>query len=521
MPQSLGIIGAGPRALGALEALARSAARPDVTLFDPCPHPGAGPNFDPDESPLGLLNIPVRAIDLAGSPVAGFPDFADWSGCIDPDAYPSRATLGAYLRARFDALAVSGPLRITHRRDRVTMLAPLSEGGWAVDGMRFDAVLLAPGQPATSPDEQLRRWRDHAGGCPATLMPVYPMAALERAAQGWAGKQVAIRGLGLSTLDALRLLSEAQGGRFVGGRYLRSGGEPARILPFSLNGLPPFPKPATAALDAALDPSEAETETFRAALDDALRLAPDQALQRLCEPLADAARRIGVPAEDWLRAEIASPGSQHQDDPVAELRRAIAMARGDLPPDAGHVVGALWRKWQNDLRRGFNPADPAPETAGAIIGFDEGLKRYSYGPPVSGAERLLALIEASLVDLRATDDPDIVLTSAGWALSEGPLRVEVPVMIDAVLPPPALDRLDDPLIEGLRRRGAIRPAGQGLGAALAPDGGLIDRQGARVPGLAALGRIALGSVIAVDSIHDCFGAAADRWAAGLAQEFGT
>ena len=40
--------------------------------------------------------------------------------------------------------------------------------------------------------------------------------------------------------------------------------------------------------------------------------------------------------------------------------------------------------------------------------------------------------------------------------------------------------------------------------------------GRPAPGLAVLGRMASGSVIAVDSIHDCFGAAAERWAEGVA-----
>lgn len=517
---TLAIIGSGPRALGALEALARTGLAAEVTLFDPQPHPGAGPNFAPGQSDLMLLNIPLRAIDLPPAPVAGFPDLTDWLRDADPETYPPRADLGAWLAARFDALVQHGPLRITHCRDVITSIAPL-DGGWQMAGRRFDAVLLTPGQPATAPDDQLARWQDHAARTGAGLLPVYPDTTLLPAARDWAGAQVGVRGLGLATLDALRLLTEGLGGRFEADRYLRSGCEPARILPFSLNGLPPFPKPATAALDAALDPTATETAAFEAALAQALTLPPDAALRALCASLADAAARIlGTRPDDWLAAERAAPGSQHTDGPVDTLRAAIAMARGEAPPDAGHVIGALWRKWQNPLRRGFNPARLPDPTAEALIGFDEGLKRYSYGPPLSAAERLLALIGAGLVDLRATDDPDIRLTLQGWQLHEGDTRAEVTAMVDAVLPSPRLDTLSDPLFADLRARGLIVPAGEGMGARLAPDGRLIGADGHPVTGLALLGRMGLGSVIAVDSIHDCFGAAATRWAKGVMVQMG-
>ncbi|MFN3525759.1 MAG: FAD/NAD(P)-binding protein [Paracoccus sp. (in: a-proteobacteria)] len=520
MPPSLAIIGTGPRALGALEALARSGVVADVVLFGPDPHPGAGPNFSPDQSPLGLLNIPLRAIDLPPAPVAGFPDFADWLHNPDLDSYPARAELGSYLAARFAALVQDGPLRIRHQRDVITDIAPL-DGGLQVAGRRFDAVLLTPGQPKTRPDDQLARWQTHAARTGADLVPAYPDDALLDAARGWAGAQVGVRGLGLATLDVLRVLTEGLGGRFEAGRYLPSGREPARILPFSLNGLPPFPKPATAALDAALDPTDAETTAFSAALARAVTLPPEAALRAICEPLADASGRIlGARPDDWLAAEREAPASQHQGGPVQTLRTAIAMARGEVAPDAGHVIGALWRKWQNALRRGFNPARLPDATATALIGFDEGLKRYSYGPPLSAAERLLALIEAGLVDLRATDDPDIRTTPQGWQLHEGRTLALVTAMVDAVLPSPRLDALDDPLFAALDRQGLICPVADGMGARLAADGSLIGADGQPVAGLSLLGRMGLGSIIAADSIHDCFGASADRWAAGIAARTG-
>lgn len=506
---SLALIGAGPRALGALEALARTGLRTAVDLYDPHPWPGAGDNFSPDQSALCLLNVPMRAVDLPPSPV-GFPDLADWLGARDPDAFPQRAELGAYLGARLAALIARGPLHITRRAQMVTDLMP----GWQVCGRRYDHVALILGQPASRPDDQRARWSDHAARTGATLLDVYPDTRLLRHAQHWAGRAVAIRGLGLSTLDAVRLLTEGMGGRFDGDTYHPSGREPSRIVPFSLNGLPPFPKPATAALDAALDPTAPETAQFRAALSHALTLPPEAALRHVCAALAGPARRIlGCDPGPWLAAERDAPGNQHRGDPVDLLAHALAMAQGRADPDAGHVIGALWRKWQTPLRQVFNPADTAPDTAAAIVAFDEGLKRFSYGPPPDTARRLLVLVRAGLVDLRATDDPDIALTDRGWRLHGGTVA-DVDVMIDAVLPGPDLGALCDPLVAGLVGRGLITAAAPGLGARVAADGTAIGRDGPAA-GLAVLGRMALGSVIAPDSIHDCFGATTDRWARAL------
>lgn len=524
MNQRIAIIGAGPRALGALEALARQDLQGwQVVVFDPVATPGAGPNFDPAQSPLCLLNLPIRAVDLPPSP-AGFAEFADWlgEGGTDGERFPSRTELGAYLAARWQALAAAAPFSLDLQRARVQD-AERDKDGWHLrtgDASHgpFAELLLTQGQPSTRPDKQLARWQEHAQATGATIMPAYPAGALLDAVRDWTGRNVAIRGLGLATLDVLRLLTLGAGGSFQDGRYLPSGREPARILPFSRDGLPPSPKPANAALDRAMAPTAQETDAFAETLTKALA-GPDP-VPTLSEALIAPARRIlaaqGAEADEadirrWLEQEREAPASQGPQEPVPALKAGIAMASGNMPPDPGYVIGQIWRHWQPNLRQGFDPAPPSPDTATALLAFDEPLKRYSYGPPLCGAQELLALVQAGLVDLRAADDPKVLLTDEGWQLVEADATARASVMVDAVLPAPDLDRIDDPLLAGLRDRDQIRARGKDLAVAVQPDGG------AGAPGLAMLGRMTLGSVVAPDSIHDCFGASATRWAAGVAQ----
>lgn len=535
----IAVVGLGPRGLGAIEALARRSGdltlRADVDLFDSFPWAGAGPNFSPDQSPLCLLNIPLRAIKIGAAewPGADMPDFSAWLNAnrSQPERYPARAELGAYLGSRLDALLSAPPAGLYFRQiARKGAGVRRDDAGWWLfdsdgDCGPYDEVLLTQGQPRSLPDQQLDEWQDHASDCGAALIAAYPDHSLLRAASNWSGKQVGVRGLGLSTLDVVRLLTCGLGGRFEGGRYIPSGREPACILPFSLDGHLPVPKPASAALDARFDPTDAESAAFKAAVLDALSQPPEEALDQICAAMTAPALRIlgktgGVHdlsgVETWLAIERKDAGAQETRSPEEALRAGIAEANGEASPSVGYVVGQLMRKWQDHLRRAFNAAHPATDAvAKAVVGFDEGLKRYSYGPPVSSAQELAILIEAGQVDLRLSADPDIRMTDDGWQLQCRHHGTQVTAMVDAVLPAADLSLVSDPLMAGLVKDGRAVACSESMGARIAPDGRLIDLDGTAQDGLCLLGRLALGSVIAVDSIHDCFGAAADRWAAGV------
>lgn len=540
---SLAIIGAGPRALAAIEALADrldgTPRRLDLVIFDPHSPPATGPNFDPAADPLELLNLPLRAVDL---PLArgGFPPFADWLATTDAgpaadfaaDDFPPRACLGAYLSARWrhleDRLLGAGHSLSLHPLP-VTRLLPCASGWMAATPGGtlgpYSEVLLTLGQPQSRPDAQMRRWARHAAQHGLALLPVYPTASLRQAVPDWRNLTVAIRGLGLSTFDAVRALTLGCGGRMRGGRYERSGAEP-RIVPFSLDGRPPAPKPETAELDEAFAPSDAARADFRQALHDCCAGGGDPALRPLRRALAPMAEAVlaargasaGVLQPDrWLELELDAPGSPENDDALDFLKSTLDMAMGQTAPSTGFAIGQIWRHLQPDLREIFYDLAPAPPMASTLIALDEGLKRYSYGPPVRAAQELLALVEAGVVTLRATADPDIGLTPQGWCLDpDGGAPVVADVMLDAVLPGPDLDRLAEPLLVDLLAADLLAPMGEGLGLNLGRDAQALSADGSPVRGLSVLGRMTTGRTIAVDSIHDCFGPATRAWADRLA-----
>jgi uncharacterized NAD(P)/FAD-binding protein YdhS len=537
----LAIIGFGPRGLGALEALATAAQDRDylftIDIFDPTDALGAGPNFHPDEHDLCELNIPVRALEITPPDILR-PHIAPfdiwWDENSTPETFPPRRALGAYLEARFAALrAASATLKIAHHAACATALERRSTGWWILSEDAphgpYDEVLICVGQPATAPDPQLQRWQNHAQDRGLDLCPAYPVTALLTHAQAWQGRVVAIRGLGLSTHDVLRGLTLGLKGRFEGGRYIRSGAEPSKIIPFSFNGLAPAPKPATAEIDAQFDLTAAEISAFTDAMTRALSQAGATALETICAALISPVSRIldscgATTCEDdiahWLEIERCADATHEHGDTLEELRRTIAMARGRTPPAIDYTIGQIWRKLQNEIRAAFNSAEISPATAKAVIKFDEGLKRFSYGPNIVASEQLEMLIKDGLVSLRIVEDPDIALCAQGWQLVEGEDEMLATAMIDAVLPSPDLDHVTDPLIRRAVEGGFILPLDEGLGAQTSPDGSLNLRDLAGARSACLLGRLSLGSVIAADSLHDCFGASTDRWAQGVLERRG-
>ncbi|MEE3358523.1 MAG: FAD/NAD(P)-binding protein [Pseudomonadota bacterium] len=535
-PMKVAIVGFGPRGLAALEKLSVQVGLGDcpvdLDIFDPHATPAAGPNFSPTEPDVCLLNLPIRDVDLPQSPNKGVPPFGQWVQKIEAndEIYVPRSVLGTYFTERFQALMANLPdgLKVTLRPLRVERAVRRSNQ-WhlAAESTQFgpyDHVLLSLGQPKTDLDDQADRWREHANSQGLDFTAAYPGKALIQSASDWAGRAVAIRGLGLSSLDVIGMLTLGLGGQFVDGRYVASGREPSVLVPFSLDGHAPAPKPASRDIDALFDPTENETKSFEAALRAALSGHGDEGLTGIYEVLKPVVSRIlsetGAAEDDtaidgWLAMEVEKPGRQETRGTVEAIEGNLKEAEGACPPSVGFTVGQVWRKWQPSLRAFFDGQQTNPATAKSLITFDEGLKRYSYGAPVDNLRQLLILIDAGLVTPCAAEDPSIELSDDGWRLEADRGAVTASVMIDSVLPPPVIDKVSEPVIQGLVADGTLAPIYDGAGAHCMPDGAVIDQSGHKVAGLAIIGRLTNGSTIADDSIHDCFGDVTERWARGV------
>lgn len=529
MSVRVAIIGLGPKGLFALERVLHHARAAGTTVrvdvFEPHPAPGAGPVYDPSQPAYLRMNFPSSRIDLwpQGSlavPVDEQRSFSTW-GHRRPQQYAARAEVGRYLAdglRRMCAAAPPGTVRVLPRR--VDALAR-DDGRWVVDGgtERYDEVVLATGH--RSPDRR-RAW-PHAAPLIAAVFPVEGLGAIRP------GAVVAVRGFALTALDACLALTEGRGGQFAttaDGRcvYARSGAEPARILPFSRTGRPMHakPDPDLFAGDAGLD------RLAREGSDRLLGLPEDLEVERdLVDVLVTAAtgalRATGGAGDPGLllRELLAAPGPDGAatTDARAELARSLLVGTGRAAPDAAWALGHTWRTLYPAIvaRCGGTGLDDAQWPAFRRLAGE--LERISFGPPAGSVRKLLALVDAGVVDLSGVAAGTLREDRGRTVLDGARGHHRVDVVIDAVLPGPGVRVGDGGVAGSLVAAGHARLHPGRRGIEVGPDATVVGPDGP-VPGLAAVGRPTEDWVIGNDTLSRTLHPQVDRWARRVATAAG-
>ncbi|MEV7769177.1 FAD/NAD(P)-binding protein [Microbacterium sp. NPDC086615] len=274
------IVGAGPRAVMLVERLlarrTRAASpRLHITLVDPHP-PGAGRIWRRDQSPLLKLNSMARDVTVftdetcaISGPVRSGPSLIEWAervraGTIpdvaidDPDldaelrtlrgdSFPTRRLQSVYLDWFWRRTVAIAPPRVeVHEHRGVVQWVDDTIDGYEValaDGIRLpaDIVVYAVGHNGRDPDGETRALITAAADAGLAYVPPSFTADADLSVLG-AGDDVIVRGMGLAAVDAIVLLAEGRGGRFVRTpegrvRYEPSGREP-RLHLGSRRGVP-------------------------------------------------------------------------------------------------------------------------------------------------------------------------------------------------------------------------------------------------------------------------------------------
>lgn len=546
-PLRLAVLGAGPRALFSLEDLTvrlRGAPgrRPlHVQVIDPGPHPGVGAGYALDQPDCLRLNVDARLLD---APATGNgPSFPDWVRGAEPglaeEPFPPRAVVGRYLAERWRRLVrdLSGIADVELVDGRAV---GVDRGGVGATRVRV-APADGSAERVLDPVDEVLVVTGHASGHDGALGPVWsgaeplvpavlPAATLLSADRVPPGARVAVRGAALTFLDAALALTEGRGGRFrpraEGHRELvheASPEEPATILPTSREGLlldakpdprRPLPAPVRRALErgaAALveDLAEPGPDGPARVHDAVLRTATDVLLA------ADADRSPAA-AQEAVAATLATGVEPDLRDGAgraeAMLRRSVSVAEGTRTPGPAWALGRTWGALLPGVIAGLRGSDASEEDLLRFRRDARTLERLAFGPPLRTARRMLALLDSGTLDLGWLDRGVRITPEGVEAAPEPPADV----VVDAVLPPPGVIGVKDPLVGSLLADAGLHVRRGRRGVHTAPDGTPIDAHGRPVPGLAVIGRAAEDEAIGHDTLNRHLHGEPAAWAERIA-----
>ncbi|MEY8848767.1 FAD/NAD(P)-binding protein [Psychroserpens sp. XS_ASV72] len=561
----LAIIGLGPRGLYALENLLIELCENDkqihIEVFEPNDQPGAGQVWNTNQSNSNWINITERALSgITKRPeikyhnitIESFASYHEWCNFSldkeEADTFPPRNKMGRYLHERFNSLE-KGLLKTQlykRHQQTITTIEPkdklLKLTASKNQVYTFDEVLLTIGHQPTELSDQLNAFITHANkneNC-SVFSEAYPVEQLNDL-KNKQNINIGIRGFGLASIDVIRYLVKNNFGDFKLKNpvtkkleYSASKDQNLKIVPFSLDGLPLAPKPLNKIIDDWYKPSDSELKNLEKELTFFTRSEKKvEDLDFLVSPVSKIATRVYCDLKDkaidhsfkskkiyhkissFLKHDNYSDVLiQDESVPTYELMRSyVNMALGTQKTSLDYCVWQVWRHCQPTFYKVFSYSKLKDEVLKKVIALDERSKRFSYGPPIESMQQLIALVDEGILDLNYTKDPEIKLTENGFLLNnETQKSIEVSVMINSVLDPPELLKVNSNIVTDLLKNDLVKPIHSDLGIETDENAYVKSKIENFGTPIAVLGRLAKGSVMGVDAILECFGDRIENWA---------
>jgi len=566
----IGIVGCGPRGLSALESLYLEASKANLTpkaiVFEKTEFFGAGQVWNPKQPSSNWMNVSDRGIAiepreefiLKETSVPFFPNFQDWIGYSDhmhkeheKDTFQHRSKLGEYLRQRFLSIAV--PLTelglLLTVNGEVDFVIPEKDHLQisVIGGSSYicNETVLTVGHQPIALDEQLRSWqRGQNQQIEKSLFTQpYPLNRLLQYDKLSKDSTVALRGFGLASIDIIRSLTEGRGGTFEildertrEMRYIASGQEPHRIVPFSLDGQPLAPKPLNAYIDSLYLPTKDQlsdySEAVRASIhngetpksidflvDAILPLISQKYSALKCKALENemTTTELEHAIKSWLLDEDFSHELilSKEQGAYENMRNFVNMANGQGKVSLDFCCGHVWRQCQPTMYKLLSFAPLSDNIIVDIVALDERLKRYSYGPPIDSLQQLLCLVRENILTFDFVSDPKIDFNGVNWEITKKSSTINADIMVNSILDSPQVKKVQTPLIESLLKGRIVKPLHDDLGICTSYDGLVQTEREESDHKISVLGRLAKGTLIGVDAIAECFGPRSELWAEGV------
>lgn len=551
-PFKIAVVGCGPKGMYCLERLAYELARSrqqsevHITIYEPAPFPGAGAVYHPRQPHYLRMNFASEFINVWPETVRrrdpqSFPTLVEWlqntyPHYADPSGFAPRAIVGEYLSASFQKTLQLFPdfVSVTRVAEKVTGIQE-TNGRWLLETTAettgsetaFDEVLLALGHEG---------WRAASStGSPSerVIEKVFPVKQMLSPARVPRQSSVGVRGFALTFIDACLALTEGRGGTFQcenrHWKYLPSGDEAQTIVPFSRTGHPMLAKPdrryfpGNPELDQVWEQGRLRILKLKqpeAGLDFQTSLWPvilktaEEALLSLVpdHPIGTDTPMVGLNNwfQDWSNRTF-SPAETFQC-----LQQSYRVATGQQTPDEAWALGETFRQLYSALVRRISYDGLAVTSWADFQRYAREMERLAFGPPAENAGRLLALIDAGIVNLDYLQ-ADLVPHQDQLILASKGKQTTVDRLINAVIP--ACDQFsEDSLLEILLSSGWIRRM---LGAGgIAVDGAArpIQLEEQKTKGLAIIGRSTEGCVLGNDTLSRELHSYPDQWARSVCEQ---
>jgi len=564
--RKMAIIGIGPRGGYCLERLIleltkqNSLSNIHLSLFEATGNFGNGQIYNLNQNLSNWINITERILKLEERKeinyhtlkIPLFPSYHEWiqkdfstSPTNQVDTYPPRVKIGKYLSQRFESLVK--PLIqsniVTLHKEQVKEIKWLNDNKLKITSDKstykeFDEVVLTIGHQQTELSQQILDWDKFATNKEniSLFKAPYPVADYLNHKNLNDKSTVAIRGFGLAMIDVIRAIAE-KFGKFTTKEekgelcvYQTEKKIKDMLIPFSLDGLPPVPKPLNAHIDKWFEPSNSAILKFEEQIGDKrvqrkakspyfliVAFAPIAA--SIYSKISSSKQNISkLDAEKLIRQWLKNQSFKHslitptEQSTEKSMQNFVEMAIGQTTMSLDYCIGQVWRHCQPTIYKALSFNECSNRVFAEIIALDESTKRYSYGPPVKSIQQLLALVDAGFLNLDMVNDPNIELTKQGWRFHLSDKSSTANIMIDSVLDLPKIKSVRSPIVKNLLNDNLIKVVHDDLGVMTDRYSYFISKnEDEKIP-IALLGRLAKGTVIGVDAILECFGSRPQQWA---------
>ena len=570
--RSVGIIGIGPRGSYALEVFIielvkkKSLSHIHLLLFEASGKYGSGQVYQEDQSSTNWINICERIlllegreiIEYEGLVIPKFPSYHEWIKKdyskipkSEADIYSPRIKIGRYLQERFHSLIIpllESDIVSTHE-ERVEDVIIEDKGNISVvtnvnTYHDIDELLLTIGHQPTEPDDQIVKWNNHAeeNNQVSLYKSPYPLSQYVNSEKLTAKSQIGIRGFGLAMIDVARGIADNFGDFIIDNNETKSckykSGHSLEnlFIPFSLDGLPPAPKPLNAQIDEWFKPMDEQVIDFENKIKDVKtqeEASNPEFLINAFAPIAASVYSLLPRTYDdsnlsidnikdiillWMKDNKHAHPHITPIDQSAEqsMEEFVGMAVGSGAVSLDYCIGQVWRHCQPSIYKHLSFNSCSDDVFEEIIALDERIKRYSYGPPVESIQQMLALIKEGVMNINLANDPEIELTDEGWCFNEGGRSITANMMINSVLDSPKIKVVSSPLVKSMLANDLIKAVHDELGVMTDEHGYVVSENKDKSVPIALLGRLAKGTIIGVDAILECYGVRPQKWASAAA-----